>query len=241
MIRICGAAHYFHRFRDDEPLPDLGERVAAIGHVHFRRIDRFVQLALFGAGECAAGRQLSRECGLYLSSSTGPIGSNLLVQDAIQEAQQLPMPFSFVNTLGTSACYHVAKDLDITGEVVLVARGGGSFTAALACAIADLDSDTVSHALVGAVEECVVPGNRHRAVLQLNNGVAMAEGSHWLLVERGTESGLVIDDAQLDDPVYDGYDSRDAARLTGFTCRHPEMRFGLAGERNSPCTLVQLS
>lgn len=241
MIRIVAASHFFHRPHDDEPLTELDERVAAVTSEHYRRTDRFVQLALLGAGECAAGHELGSDCGLYMSSGVGPIGSNMLVQNAIQQAHQLPMPFNFVNTLGSSACYHVCKNLDITGEVALVARGGGSFSAALACAVADLISHVASRALVGAVEECIVPSARHRAVLRVGREITPAEGSHWLLIERGDASGAIVEDAQLDDSDYDGYDSRDASRLTGFLCRQPGTRFGLTWDGTVPGSLVQLA
>jgi Beta-ketoacyl synthase, N-terminal domain len=235
-MRCVAASHYFHKLGDS--YPSLDARVNAITRERYRRIDRFVQLALLGAAECVAGRPLAEDCGLYLSSGFGPINSNVLVQDAIHRDSRLPMPFNFVNTLGSSACYHVVKELGLASEAVMVARGGASFSTALMCAYADLASGVVSQVLVGAVEECVLPGERHRALLRLDDDVVIAEGSHWVLLEPGEHSGTPLDDATLDTSDFDGYESADAARLTHFMTRHPGQSFGLQidGQYNTRLT-----
>ena len=86
MIVIEAVSHLFHPLRDGDELPPLDARLAAVCREKYRRIDRFVQLALVGAGECVAGRALSPACGLYLSSSIGPIGSNAIVQQSARDS-----------------------------------------------------------------------------------------------------------------------------------------------------------
>lgn len=239
MMRCTSVSHYYQRLEDD--LPSIDGRLMAVTRERYRRIDRFVQLALMGAAECARKHTLRRDCGLYLSSGVGPIGSNVLVQDAIHRDSRMPMPFSFVNTLGSSACYHVVKELDIVGEAVMVARGSASFTTALTCAYADLVSGVVSQVLVGAVEECVLPGERHKALLRLDPSTAVAEGTHWLLLERwdASDSDIVpVSDAQLDNRDFDGYESRDAARIASYVAGHDKAQFGIAVNGPSNLSLV---
>ena len=152
----------------------------------------------------------------------------------------MPMPFSFVNTLGSSACYHVAKELDLAGEAVMVARGSASFSAALTCAQADLESGIVSQVLVGAVEECVLPAERHRALLRVGSDVTVAEGTHWILLERDERTGVPVDDVRLVNPDFDGYESRDAARITAFIAGHDKAQFGIAMNGPGQSVLVTL-
>lgn len=225
MMRCTGVSHYFHRLEDE--FPSIDGRLMAVTRERYRRIDRFVQLALMGAAECARNHTLARDCGLYLSSGVGPISSNVLVQDAIHRDARMPMPFSFVNTLGSSACYHVVKELDIVGEAVMVARGSASFSTALTCAYADLASGVVSQVLVGAVEECVLPVDRHRSLLRLSPETAVAEGTHWLLLERDDREGSVVNDTLLDNPEFNGYESLDAARITSYVAGHDKTSFGI--------------
>lgn len=238
MMRCVAGGHYFQRLTDD--YPSIDARVTAITRERYRRIDRFVQLALLGAAECVSGRQLAPGCGLYLSSGFGPINSNVLVQDAIHRDSRLPMPFSFVNTLGSSACYHVVKELNLTGEAVMVSRGNGSFSAALMCAYLDLASGLASQVLVGAVEECVLPGDRHRALLRLSDDVAIAEGSHWLLLERDERSGTPVAADELRSDDFDGYESADAARIVSLVSSNPEVQFGLRVETADGVEMVRL-
>ena len=238
VMRCAAVSHYFHRLEGE--FPSIDGRLTAVTRERYRRIDRFVQLTLMGAAECARKHVLARDCGLYLSSGVGPITSNVLVQDAIHRDSRMPMPFSFVNTLGSSACYHVAKELDLAGEAVMVARGSASFSAALTCAQADLESGVVSQVLVGAVEECVLPADRHRALLRMGSDVTVAEGTHWILLERYDGETAAVDDARLDNPDFDGYESRDAARLTSFVAGHDKVQFGIAISGPGRSALVTL-
>ena len=235
-MRCIAAGHYFHRLGDS--YPSLDARVHAITRERYRRIDRFVQLALLGAAECVNGRPLASDCGLYLSSGFGPINSNVLVQDAIHRDSRLPMPFNFVNTLGSSACYHVVKELNLTGEAVMVACGGASFSSALMCAYADLASGVASQVLVGAVEECVLPGDRHRALLRLDDAAAIAEGSHWVLLERDDRAGVPVGDAGLQNAEFDGYESADAARIASVVGTDATTTFGIRVEAPNRLQLV---
>lgn len=225
IMRIASASHYFHKLGAE--YPSIDARVNAVTRERYRRIDRFVQLTLLGAAECARGASLARDCGLYLSSGVGPITSNVLVQDAIHRDSRMPMPFSFVNTLGSSACYHVAKELELTGEAIMVARSETSFSAALACAHADLASGVSSQILIGAVEECVLPTERHRALLRRDERMNVAEGSHWLLLERADDTVNVARIENFADSTFDGYESRDAARVTAYVTERCNQGFGI--------------
>lgn len=238
MMRCTGVSHYYHRLEGE--FPSIEGRLTAVTRERYRRIDRFVQLALMGAAECARKHTLAPDCGLYLSSGVGPIGSNVLVQDAIHRDSRMPMPFSFVNTLGSSACYHVVKELDINGEAVMVARGSASFSTALTCAYADLASGVVSQVLVGAVEECMIPGDRHRALLRLDAETAVAEGTHWMLLEHDDRKGEPVSDVLLNNPDFDGYESRDAAQMTSYVAGHDKVQFGIEVTGPSHISLVTI-
>ena len=150
------------------------------------------------------------------------------------------MPFNFVNTLGSSACYHVVKELNLSGEAVMVSCGQSSFSAALTCAYTDLMSGVASQVLVGAVEECVLPAERHRALLRLSDDVAIAEGSHWVLLELDERAGTPIDDSELRNAEFDGYESSDAATMAGFAAAHPGIELAIQAPLDGPPRIVRL-
>lgn len=192
MIRISSASSYLQAIRDGELLPPLGPALKEACREHFRRIDRFIQLALLGSARCVGRRALAPDCGIYLGSGFGPIASNVATQEQMLRDGEIPMPFSFVNTLGISAGFHVAKNLGLTGQNLFISRRGASLEAALAAALPDLMLGVVSQALVGVVEEVTLPLKEHRLRRGLPADSLVAEGSHWLLLENGAGPGKTV-------------------------------------------------
>lgn len=188
-LRVVSAGHYLHTVREGEPLPDLAPSLKRVCRERPRRVDRFIELALLGSGLCVQGRELKPDCGLYLGSGFGPLGSNVAVQEQLLRDRECPKPFDFMNILGASAGFHVARNLGLAGPNLFISRRGASFEAVIATAQADLQSGTVSQALVGVVEELTLPLDQHRQRQQLPSDTAVAEGSHWLLLEKGEGPG----------------------------------------------------
>jgi hypothetical protein len=225
LIAIEGVGHYLHAVHDGEALPSLTERLEPLCREKFRRIDRFIQLALLGSAECVRGKTLAPDCALYICSGLGPVGNNIVVQEAIIRNRVLPTPFHFVNTLGSSAGYYVARNLGLTGQSLFVSRRGGSFEAGLACAATDLVSGAVSQVLLGVVEECTLPLADYRARQELPADAPAAEGSHWLLLRLREGQGAAVA-VPAGAAAAAAHDSPGAARLTGFVAGAGSGTFG---------------
>lgn len=189
MIRVTSVSHYLHAVRDGEALPSLDQALQEVCREHFRRVDRFIQLALLGSGRCARGRGLAADCGLYLGSGLGPMVNNIATQEQLIRDRQTPKPFNFINTLGNSAGYYVAKNLGLSGQNLFISRPGASFEAVLAAALVDLEAGVIRQALVGVVEEATLPFAEHRRRQGLAPDTTVAEGSHWLLLEKDAATG----------------------------------------------------
>ncbi|HEV2111507.1 MAG TPA: beta-ketoacyl synthase N-terminal-like domain-containing protein, partial [Gammaproteobacteria bacterium] len=179
-LRVTSAGHYLHTVREGEPLPDLTPALKRVCRERPRRVDRFIELALLGSGQCVRGRELKPGCGIYLGSGFGPMASNLAVQEQMLRDRELPKPFDFMNILGASAGFHVAKNLGLKGQNLFISRRGASLEAALTLAQADLMLGVVSQALVGVVEEATLPLAQHRQRQGVPADTPVAEGSHWL-------------------------------------------------------------
>jgi len=178
---LLAGSHYMHAV-GLEPLPSLEGALRAACREHHRRVDRFIQLALLGAARCVDGRKLDADCSLYLGSGIGPEGNNIVVQEQICRDRLFPRPFNFVNTLGSSATFYVAKDLGLDSQAWWVSRRGASLEAVLELALADMELGLCSQALVGVVEECPFPYEEHRRRVQAASHAVLAEGSHWVLL-----------------------------------------------------------
>lgn len=191
-LTVIGAGSHLLTVPAAGPLPSLDAALRQVCRERLRRVDRFIELALLGAGRCAAGRALKPDCGVYLGLGFGPIASNIASQVAMFTEQEPPKPFDFMNTLGASAGFHVARNLGLSGQNLCVSRRGACLEALLALAAADLALGIVSQALVGVVEEATLPLDQHRRRRGLPPDTPVAEGSHWLLLEQSGGAGKTL-------------------------------------------------
>lgn len=180
--RILSAGKHYLPLADSDALPPLGPALREVYQQRFRRIDRFVQLALLGAGRCAAAQPPDPDCGVYLGAGPGPVSSNITVQETIIAQHESPMPFAFINTLGSSAVFNVASGLRLRGSAMFVSRQKASLQAALTCALLDLHAGATKQALVGVVEEAPLPLSDQRQRAGIDPEQPLAEGSHWWLL-----------------------------------------------------------
>lgn len=185
MISILASSHYMHAVDEGQALPSLDAILKPLCREPFRRIDRFIQLALMGSAQCVGSRTLDPDCALYIGTGCGPEGNNVVVQETLFKARLLPKPFNFVNTLGSSTGYYVAKNLRIRAQTLLISCRCASTQAALLQASADMEMGIVKQALLGVVEECTLPLADHRRRMDLAPDTRLAEGSHWLLLQAG--------------------------------------------------------
>lgn len=182
MLDIVAAAHYYHALAEQPQLPALRELVNAVCRERPRRIDRYTELALLGSARCVAGRQLAPDTGLYLGSRFASLGNIIAVHRQMISCGETPKPANFINSLSNSAGYYVARNLGLQQRNLFVSRADASLVAALQLAELDLAAKAVSAALVGIVEEGVLPQAEHCQRLGVAEDTALAEGSHWLLV-----------------------------------------------------------
>jgi hypothetical protein len=189
MIRVVSASHYLQPLHDAEPLPRLDDTLRKLCREDFRRTDRFIQLSLLGSARCASGHELQATCGVYLGSGLGPIGNTIVTQQQLIRDREIPKPFNFINTLGSSAGFYIARNLALSGQNIFVSRRSASLEAVLSVAIADLMLGAVSQALVGVVEEATLPLAAHRQRQGLADALPISEGSHWLLLQADGTGG----------------------------------------------------
>ena len=181
MLEIIAVGDHYQPVAGDTGLDNLKPVVADYCRERFRRIDRFTQLALIGSGRCVAGRTLPPDTGLYIGSRFASLGNTTKVHEQMVGAGVVPKPANFINTLSNSAGYFVARNLGLGHRNLFVSRGDASLVAALQLAAMDMATGTVSSALIGAVDEAVLPLEDHRFRLGLTDDTPLGEGSHWLL------------------------------------------------------------
>lgn len=149
-----------------------------------RRISRFMQLALIGAGRCARGHSLPGDTAVYLASSRGDLELTTEILDLVFREGHAPKPLSFVNTVSNSAAFYVAKCLGLQSRSAFVCSRYFAFEDALQLALIDMQLGAVQSALVGCVESAVQSRHESFDASELDGAPLTAEASHWLWFTR---------------------------------------------------------
>lgn len=171
-----------------------------------RRIARFIQLALIGAGRCAKQIELPRDVAVYLGSGRGDMEVTIEVMQALIRDGQAPKPLSFINTVSNAACFYVAQGLRLMGRSMFVCNRYFAFETMLQLAALDLSCGVVETALVGTVDVVVPPVSAHRLRLGLGADAAVADASQWMFLRTRPSSATLgrliaaehfVDEAEL--------------------------------------------
>jgi len=194
------------RLPDDlEPIstPLIGRR--------FRKIGRFIKLALCGAITAVqrSGLTLPKDrTAVVLGTGIG----NSIDLAGFTEAtlggptELFPSPIQFANGTGNAGAFYVAEALGLTGPVLAVSQDDVSFECALLAARDLLQAGDVDFALVGGVDVLFGTDAAQRERMRLPDelSVPLSEGSGWLLLERnGPDSKAALQHLSvgLDDPA----------------------------------------
>ena len=196
-MKIIAHGHYNEKV--DDVLPPLKELVKASTGESVRRVGRFIQLALIGAGRCLQKKILPADTAVYLTSGRGDLEITLDVLVQMVEHGLPPKPLSFINTVSNSACFYIAKHFSLCGRNQFVTRRHAPLECALQLAALDLQTGAVQTALVGSVDICTEPLNDHRKRLDVSDDTSVGEGSHWFLLAPTTCSDTAL--ATIDNAV----------------------------------------
>lgn len=172
---IVAVGSYYEPVGDE--LPPLKKLVQETVGSNIRRVGRFIQLALIGAGR--ASSQLSNEAAVYLTSGSGDVEATVGVLNTIYRQAEPPRPLSFINTVSNAACFYIAQSLQLNGESSFVSSRYFTVETSLRVALLALEQGQQKAALVGAVDSVVLPIEEHRQRLGINAQTDVAEGSHW--------------------------------------------------------------
>ncbi len=170
--------------------PDLKDALHQLYGQNFRRIDRYTQLALLGAGKCINGKSLNSKTSLYLATAKGPGENNIAMQQSLIKDKHVPKPIQFINAVSNSVCYYIMKAHALQGQGLLVSRRNHAFEAALTLAINDIRLDICQSALLGMVDEITHPLSHQRARMGLTAHEPLGEGSHWFLLSSNSQGAI---------------------------------------------------
>lgn len=153
-------------------LPDFDKVSAKVAPRYLRRVDRFAQIALWGAVDCVSRHEIANDTPLILVSNSGGRSSMKSLKECVIHENHLPAPYTFINTLTNSASFLIAKALSLVSENVALCAGPESFRATVTLLVKSSLLRSNKMALLGFVEEGV----------EGEDGLASYDCSSWFLL-----------------------------------------------------------
>ena len=141
----------------------LKEELRRHTDVYFRRVSRFVLLALIGASSCVAGHQPDRDTSVYLTTENGNLADTDSVLSQLYRRHSLPLPFNFINTMANTASFYIAQGLGLEGRNLSISSRNLSFERGLELLKIDMDMGFVRRALIGLVDEAAASASPFEA------------------------------------------------------------------------------
>lgn len=157
----------------------------------FRRVNHFVLLALAGVFRLPNLFTVDPKCALYVGTANGCVRDVVKMLEQMYRDTLLPMPFTFMGTSTTMAGFHIGATLGLSGSNVTVSNPYGSFEQALGMACTQLESGTSTSALVGCVDEGVLPLDEFKKVTH-NDDEVVFEGGGWLKLSLACANPLAV-------------------------------------------------
>lgn len=169
----------------DADLNSLKKELGKFTPEPFRRVNRFILLALLGARQCIHQHILETDTAIYLTTEYGNLGETADVLDEIYTTRSLPKPFGFINTMSNTAAFYIAQNLGIRGRNITVSSQHLSFERGLELLKVDFALGAETSALIGGVDESLLS----RTALQelTDRGWRIIDGSAWLYVKAAKE------------------------------------------------------
>lgn len=166
----------------------LKEELRKYARENFRRVNRFILLALIGARQCIHDRSIAADTAVYLTTEYGNLGDTVIVLDEIYAAHSLPKPFSFINTMSNTASFYLAQNLGTRGRSLTVSSQHLSFERGIDLLMTDWTACAEKSALIGGVDVASISetGGEDRNT----RGWRMVDGSGWFYVRTERDDAL---------------------------------------------------
>jgi hypothetical protein len=168
----------------------LKEELRRYARENFRRVNRFILLALIGARQCVHQCSLDADTAVYLTTEHGNLGDTAAVLDEIYAAHSLPKPFSFINTMSNTAAFYLAQSLGTRGRNITVSSQRLSFERGIDLLTADFAAGAERSALIGGVDVASLSGAAGED--RDSRGWRMVDGSGWFYVRPEREGACGV-------------------------------------------------
>jgi hypothetical protein len=176
----------------NESSGELKKELEVTSGQKFRRVNHFVLLALAGVFRLPDLVKTDPLCSLYVGTMNGCVRDVVTMLEQMYRDTLLPLPFTFMGTSTNMAGFHIAKTLGLSGSNSTVSNPYGAFEYALSLAYNDIKREKTAFALVGCVDEGVLPLEEFKRVTHNSVNTPLLEGGCWLKLSHECENPLGV-------------------------------------------------
>jgi hypothetical protein len=144
--------------------------------LYFRRVNRFILLALAGAHQCVASQVTGPDTAVCLTTENGTVGDTETTLGQLFHDRSYPKPYNFINTMSNTAAFYIAQSLKLRSRNITLSATQFAFERGLELMRTDLRCGSAENALVGGVDEAVFSEED----LQSRFGERLVDGSAWI-------------------------------------------------------------
>jgi hypothetical protein len=148
--------------------------------LYFRRVNRFILLALAGAHQCLADHAPAPDTAVCLTTENGTVGDTEITLGQLFHDRSYPKPYNFINTMSNTAAFYIAQSLKLQSRNITLSALQFAFERGLELVRTDLRRGAAENALVGGVDEAVFSEEN----LQSRFGERLVDGSAWIYLSR---------------------------------------------------------
>jgi len=173
-----------------EDFADVKRELEQSSGKKFRRVNRFIVLALASAYRLPDIAHADSETSLYLGTKHGCATDSFGMLTQMYRDELIPLPFTFINTSANMAGFYVAQTLGLSGENYTFSQPWGSFEKAFSLAYRDIGSGRNEAALAGSCDEAVFPLEEARRSMKMADDETLLEGGCWMHLSSRFEGSL---------------------------------------------------
>ena len=187
------------RYKGDLEDVDVKKELKKTYKLDTRRQDRFIHLALWGAKRVQDRCEVNIDDELYITSGVGNMDIVQKSNEYVKIQKEILRPFDFINMLGNTTSYYVAKALEIQGKNLFQISNSFTFIHSLISIYASL-SISKKEALLGCVDLVPEPPELIKRVLGLDKDVKVLSGVNYQKLSLNAEGAIAI--IEFDTKIY---------------------------------------
>ena len=173
------------------PTKEIKKELESKSEKKYRRINRYIILALAGVYNMPNIKNINSDCALVIGTKNGCITETISMLDQVHNSSLLPMPFTFIASSTNMVNFYVAQSLNLNGSNFMISNRYSPFAIALDVGYFDIIDNKTKSALIGCVDEIAEPLDKFKQKIGVENK-KIQEGSFWVKISSEKENAKAI-------------------------------------------------